>query len=228
MPASKKPTKPTLLILEDARMTGRALERTFKSKGYDVHWIQTSAVALEVLRQKTFDAIIADLMMTEAQGVEQLQGIELIHELVREAKGTPIIIFSGYLDISLTVQCMRAGAFNVIKKSEDTQKIINAVQEATSSARSVRAGTDTLSESKIDARALYLKHLERAKTLWNLDAIESDVLGGIIEGKTTKMLAAQLGRSTRWIEIAIEHLFVKAAARNRTELINKFWVALRD
>lgn len=222
MPASKKPTKPTLLVLEDGRMTGRALERTFKSKGYDVTWIQSSAIALELLRQETFNVIVTDLMMTE------LQGAELIRELVREAKGTPIIVFSGYLDIATTVQCMRAGAFNVIEKSEETEKIIEAVREAASAERHIHPRTDTPSELKLDAKTLYWKHLERAKTLWNLDATESDVLGGIIADKTAKELAAELHCSTRRVEGVIQNLFIKASARSRTELINKFWVALRD
>jgi DNA-binding NarL/FixJ family response regulator len=214
-------TKVRLLIIEDSQLTGRALERTFKSLGYEVVWTRGSSTALELLRQAIFDVIIADLVMP------QLQGVELIREIWRESHHIPIVVFSGYINVDLAVRCIKAGASHVVEKSEDVSKVIEAVQDVGSAARDTQARQRTPVE-RADTKTLFWKHLARARIAWKLTDIEAEVLGGIINDKATKVMAVELEHSQRWVESVIKNLLIKATARSRIELLNKFWVTLRD
>jgi CheY-like chemotaxis protein len=77
---------PTILIVEDDPPTQMLLETLVQRNGYESVSAPNGAVAIELLGQRDFDAVILDLMMP------QVGGTEVIDFLTRQGKRVPVIL----------------------------------------------------------------------------------------------------------------------------------------
>jgi PAS domain S-box-containing protein len=86
-----------------------------RSHEMSVHTTQSAKEALEILPEKTFDAIIVDYDMPE------INGIEFLKILRSEGDTTPVIIFTGVGHEQTAIEAINHGANFFLKKGEDPQ-----------------------------------------------------------------------------------------------------------
>jgi DNA-binding NtrC family response regulator len=111
----------TILVADDDASV-RALLRTVLSRaGHGVVEVEDGKAAIDELGARPFDAVITDLMMPRADGLEVLRRARLLQPR------TPVIVLTAEGSIRDCVEAMRVGAFNFLTKPfhpRDLQEIV--------------------------------------------------------------------------------------------------------
>lgn len=114
--------KNKILIIDDDVAFCTLLSTFLTKKGFEVTKVFSGKEALSVIDSSTFDVIITDIRLPDADGVEILEKVKNISESSR------VILMTGYTDIKTAVNAMKLGAFDYIGKPinpDELLKIIN-------------------------------------------------------------------------------------------------------
>ncbi len=113
-----------ILVVDDDEYLLSAIGQTLGLSGYKAD-LQTSSIrGLEMVRQRSFDAIIADIRMPV------LDGMGLLAEVAAYDPDLPVIIITGHGDISLAVRAMREGAYDFLEKPVDDDHLLSSLARA--------------------------------------------------------------------------------------------------
>lgn len=104
-----------ILIVDDDRMQRMLLTRTLSQQGHSVEAVESGIRALEVLRQEPFDAVLCDITMPDMDGFEVLENIKADPLL----QGIPVVMVSGFGEMTGVVACIEMGAADYIHKPAD-------------------------------------------------------------------------------------------------------------
>jgi len=146
-----------LFIVDDEEAQMRALCDTLSTCGYDVSGFTSGRAALQAAERRTFDLLLADLMMPEMDGIALLRDVQAIDP---DVVG---IIMTGKGTIATAVEAMKAGALDYILKPFKLSAIVPVLSRAIAVrrlrlenrtlARSVRERTEALEEANRDLEA---------------------------------------------------------------------------
>src|SRR3972149_6623843 len=99
-----------LLIVDDEVELMTVLGSMLRKQGYEVMGFASGTEALEALRERQFDLLLADLMMPELDGIELLRaGLGIDPHLVG-------VIMTGQGTVQTAVEAMKVGAFDYLLK----------------------------------------------------------------------------------------------------------------
>ena len=115
-----------------------------------------------------------------------MSGLELQKEMVARGIELPTIIVTGFADVRIAVEAMKAGAIEFLEKPFRTQELCDHIQRAIKLA--------VVKWEHHQQRAEVERHLS------SLTRAEKQVLGLIVAGKTNRLMAAELDLSVRTIE----------------------------
>jgi two-component system response regulator FixJ len=121
------------------------------------------------------------------------------------------IILTGQGNVGLAVQAMKAGALDFIEKPYEADQLMQVIDTAFSRL-----------EQNSDAAA----RIDTAKTkIAKLSPRECDVLMGLIEGRSNKVIAYELDISPRTVEIYRANLMEKLEVRSLSEALRVAFAA---
>lgn len=112
------------MIVDDDKDMRLALQETLTRRGYGTTLACNGIEALERMREKEYQAIIADIKMPGMSGVEMLQ------EVKKKGLNTPLILITAYGKIEDAVEAMKAGAFDYIQKPFSSEAVEAIVDKA--------------------------------------------------------------------------------------------------
>jgi len=135
----------------------------------------------------------------------QMTGLEMVRRLRAIGVRHPVIVMTGHADVPLAIEAMRLGVADFIEKPFDDELLISALNSALSHGEALRQKTAELA----DARA----------RVASLSGREREVLDGLVEGKPNKVIAFDLGISSRTVEVYRAHVMTKMAARSLSDLV---------
>ena len=181
-----------IFVVDDDASMREALQRLLRSVGLQV---TTFASAREFLDHRGADVPGCLVLDVRLPG---LSGLDLQHELAAAQMDLPIIFITGYGDIPMTVQAMKAGAVEFLTKPFRDQDLLDAIQQALERDRVARAQRTEMAELRERFDALTPR--------------ERDVFGLVVTGLQNKQVAAALGTS----EITIK--------RHRAQVMHKMRV----
>jgi two-component system response regulator FixJ len=134
-----------------------------------------------------------------------MSGIELLKHIVDSASDSNVVMITGYGDVPTAVLAMKAGAFHFVQKPFDAEALLSIVEEALSR-----------DDESRDDRA----KIQEFRTRWALlTQRECEVMTLLVEGLPTKLIAGNLGISTRTIEHHRAAIMQKMQARNISHLV---------
>ncbi len=110
--------KPEILIIDDDKAIVDSLSALFKDNGYLPSGVYSGKAALECVQNSLFDLIILDL------GLPDIDGLDLLKKLKDLNISSHIIIVTGQGTISKAVEATKLGAFNMIEKPPDPEKLL--------------------------------------------------------------------------------------------------------
>jgi FixJ family two-component response regulator len=134
-----------------------------------------------------------------------MSGLELLTHL-NELDGKHVVVMiTGHGDIPMAVAAMRAGAFHFAEKPFDPDAFLSIVADAL-------ARVDKLVDSLEQSR-------ENTERYDLLSAREKQVLDLLVEGRPSKLIAYDLGISTRTAEHHRSAVMRKMAAKSLSHLV---------
>lgn len=116
--------KASILIVDDNISLCKTMSFVLKRKGYDVAITEGGQEAIEKVKEKPFDIIFMDIKMPLMNGVEAYKEIKMIRP---EAV---VIMMTAYAVEELIQEALWEGAFGVIYKPLDIEKILALIKEA--------------------------------------------------------------------------------------------------
>jgi len=134
-----------------------------------------------------------------------MSGLELQEALHKRGVNLPMIFISAYADVRSVVQAMRGGALDFFQKPFPSQQLIDCVQDGL---RLDRKRAELQARNRLIGERIAL-----------LTPREKEVLQGIFEGKLTKVIAEELGISTRTAETYRQLIMQKLQAGSIAELV---------
>ena len=117
-------TKSRILVVDDDPLTCAFLTQVLESQAVEVVSATDAGAALEQVKAEAPDVVILDLRLPG------LDGMEALRELKAIAPQVPIIILTGYGDVSSAVEAMRRGAYDFLTKPAQAEKIVVVVRRA--------------------------------------------------------------------------------------------------
>ena len=186
-------------VVDDDPSMREALQDLFLSIGLET---RTYATARDFLAMPVSDVpgcLIIDIRLPDANGLD-FQG-HLTHTGVR----LPVVMISGYGDISMSVRAMKRGAVDFLPKPFKDQDMLDAVLAAIERDRERRAVDGDVSKMR-----------ERFGTL---TAREQQVMLLVTTGKMNKQVAGDLGISEITVKIHRGAVMRKMGARTLADLI---------
>ena len=110
--------KKTILLVDDEEIILKSLGRDLKKAGYDVAMAANGESAIAKLGEKRFDLVITDLMM------EGLNGIQVLKQAKKIDPELPVIILTGYGDMTSAIDALRSGADDYLLKPCDVEELL--------------------------------------------------------------------------------------------------------
>ncbi len=100
-----------ILILDDEEELADELSEYLSGLGHTCTTAYHPAVALEEVRERSFDVLLLDLRLPDIDGLEVLKQVKEIQPELE------VIVMSGHGDIESVTQAFRLGAFDFLQKS---------------------------------------------------------------------------------------------------------------
>jgi DNA-binding NtrC family response regulator len=113
-----------VLVADDDKATVSCLHVVLKEWGYSVSAAANGEEAYRLFSAEPFDLVIADIRMAPVDGVALLRKI---HE---RSHDFPVIMISGFQDITAAAEAMKAGAFDYIEKPFDIHDLATTMNRA--------------------------------------------------------------------------------------------------
>jgi two-component system response regulator FixJ len=149
--------------------------------------------------QPKHGCLIADIRMPD------MSGLELQEEVTRRHIDLPVIIITGHGDVPLAVQAMKAGAIDFLEKPFSEDMILASVRRAL--------------EIGLRARGRAAETRAAKDLLSALTPRERGVLDKLVQGRSNKVVAYELGISPRTVEIHRAHIMSKMEASSLSDLV---------
>jgi signal transduction histidine kinase len=158
-----------ILVVDDERDMRLLLRFQLEREGFQVTEASDGQAALHLLRESQPSLVITDVRMPFMSGLELLREVKQLHST------TEVIVATGYAEVETAIDCMRAGAFDLLRKPFDLQEMYSCVMRALEryrlnvSADLVRASQSFLSTSELDRLPQAI--VEGSQSLMTADAV---------------------------------------------------------
>jgi len=188
-------------VIDDDPSFLTAMERRLKQAGYDaVTYPSALHFLVNLATESVPSCIILDVRMPN------LDGLALQKRLSELGSTLPIIYLSGYLDIPVTVQAIKAGAHDFLTKPVASDELFRAIDNAVTHHQALRDLKD-----KLDA--------VRAR-LGQLTPRERQVFELVIRGEKNKQIGFALGTTERTIKAHRHRVMEKMQVQSLAELVS--------
>ena len=186
-------------VIDDDAQTRESLKNLMRSVGLQV---EVFASAQDFLRSKRPDVPACLVLDVRLRG---LSGLDLQKRMAEAKIEVPIIFITGYGDIPMTVQAIKAGAVEFLTKPFRNQELLDAIQQALERDRTTR-------EQQAKNDELYARYD-------SLTPREREVMTLVVAGLLNKQIAGELGTSETTVKNHRHQVMEKMGADSVAELV---------
>jgi EAL domain-containing protein (putative c-di-GMP-specific phosphodiesterase class I)/CheY-like chemotaxis protein len=142
--AVQKKASGSILLVEDDADLARSLARSIGAEGYRVVVAKSSAEALEAITGGSFDAVISDLNLPGASGVDVLSVVRAYD------KDVPLIVMTGAPTVDTAIEAVSLGVLEYLVKPCPRDQLLKAVARASAVRRRsvMRREVDTIAPAR--------------------------------------------------------------------------------
>jgi FixJ family two-component response regulator len=196
---------PIVLVVDDDVSVRESLELMISFAGWQPEVFASAEEFLARSRVRTPSCLILDVSLPNLNGLD-------LQKLVIDRTDMPIIFITGYGDVPMTVQAMKAGAVEFLMKPFDDDVLLTAIRHAIE--RSAAAIGDEAEVQKL--RDCYASLTRR----------EREVMALVVSGFLNKQVAAELGINEITVKAHRGKMMLKMKADSLADLV-KMAVRLR-
>jgi FixJ family two-component response regulator len=188
-----------VFVIDDDAATRDALQSLARSVGLEVRSFGSAREFLESKRPDAPGCLVLDVRLPGASG------LDFQHELASSDIHLPIIFITGYGDIPMSVQAMRAGAVEFLSKPFRGQDMLDAIQLAIERSRARRHDAAVIAELQASYESLTPR--------------EREVMALVVTGRMNKQIAADLKVSEVTVKVHRGQVMRKMRAMSLAELV---------
>ena len=188
-----------VFVIDDDASLRESLTDLIRSVGLCVEAFASAQEFLRRQRPNTPSCLVLDVRL---QG---LSGLDLQKRMAEADMEIPIIFITGYGDIPMTVQAMKAGAVGFLTKPFRDQELLDAIQQALELDRRARERWARLEELHSRYRSLTPR--------------EREVIALVVTGLLNKQIAGELGTSEAAVKVHRQHVMEKMGAGSLADLV---------
>jgi len=193
------PADGCVYVVDDDEAVRDGLSGLLDAGGYTCRTFSSAQEFLEAAPTLRPGCLIADIRMPG------MDGLELQRRLTEQRLPFPLIVITGHGDVPLAVRAMKAGAVDFLEKPFARDVLLAAVDRALKETdRNARSGGRA---EEVKGRIALLTPRER------------EVFELVVAGKLSKVIAHELGASTRTIEVHRGRVMQKMQARSLPDLV---------
>ena len=192
-------SEPTVFVVDDDPAVLRGLRLLMKSVKLNVETYLSAQEFLDGYDPAQPGCLLLDLRMPGISGLE-------LQEILRTRNiPIPIIIITGYGEVSAAVQAMQKGAVDFLEKPFNDQVLVDQIQKAIAEDAQIR-------QHRAEQEAVLAR-------LALLTPREQEVMDLVIAGEPNKVIARQLGISPKTVEFHRSHIMKKMKVGSVAELV---------
>jgi two-component system, LuxR family, response regulator FixJ len=200
---------PLVYLVDDNQPFRRSTAMLLETAGLEVRHYGAGAALLAQLDQAMVPCLgacaVSDVRMPD------MSGLELLEELKRRKYEIPVILITAHGDVPLAVEAMRRGAVDFIEKPFAGEMLIEAIRGAPiEEPAPPQSGAAAPPRQQVNPK------------LATLTRREHQVLELVVAGKFNKIIAHDLGISTKTVELHRASVMAKLGVRNVPELVKVF------
>ncbi|NOZ54875.1 MAG: response regulator transcription factor [Gammaproteobacteria bacterium] len=190
--------KTIIHIIDDDEAVRESLKLVIRSADYEVVTYHSAEIFLKKFKPESAGCLLLDIRMPGMSGLELQALLPTLHIYI------PVIVMTGYGDVPTAVRAMKAGAMDFIEKPYNHDQLLNRIDACVNDAKS----RETLAQQ--------LKGINRVELL---TPREREVMTLLVDGKINKVIAAELGISTRTVEAHRANLMEKLQAKSLSDIV---------
>ena len=190
---------PVVFVIDDDSTVRDAIKELLLSVG---HAVESYASAEEFLAER--DPNMPGCLVLDVR-LPGTSGLGLQEELLTRKDHIPIIFISGYGDVPMAVQVMKAGAVDFLQKPFREQELLECVQMALRRDEDFRQSQEEISEVLVGYRSLTKR--------------EREIMKLVVTGRINKQIAAQVGLSEVTVKIHRAQVMHKMGTASLAELV---------
>lgn len=190
--------EPVIHVVDDNEAMRKSLRMVLESAGLASRCYASSEEFLDNYTYTPLGCILLDVRMPG------INGLELQQHLSQHNINLPIIIMTGYADVPTAIRAMKAGAIDFVEKPFDQDDLLARIHLCIQKSEELKQDEGRRIEG---ARLDLLTERER------------EVMQLLVNGKINKVIAAELGISTRTVEAHRAHIMEKLQARTVSDVV---------
>lgn len=193
------PVVSTVFVVDDDISVREALEMLIQSEGWQPETFASAEAFLAHPRVLAPSCLILDVSLPDLNGLD-------LQKRVADRQDMPIIFITGYGDVPMTVQAMKAGAVEFLTKPFNDEVLLTAIRQAVerSGAALHQAG---------DVQVLRDRYA-------SLSRREQEVMVLVVAGRLNKQIGFELGISEITVKAHRGRVMRKMEAGSLADLVN--------
>ncbi|HEX4706901.1 MAG TPA: response regulator [Candidatus Udaeobacter sp.] len=191
--------RPLVFVIDDDESVRKGLRRLLQSANYETELFSSASEFLARPSHPGPACVIVDVRMP---GVN---GIDFQKTLIQRRREEQLVFISGYGDIPICAQVMKAGAVDFLPKPVKTRELLKCIEQALGRSAEQRRRTAV----RNDARRL----------LDLLTPREFEVMQFVITGMLNKQVADKLGMAEKTVKVHRGRVMQKLGVTSVAELV---------
>lgn len=191
--------EPTVFLVDDDDAVRQSLALLITTYGLHVESCASAEAFLDLWESDAVGCLVLDIRMAGISGLA-------LQELLRERDiSIPIVFITGHGDISACRRAFQGGAVDFLTKPVDEQTLITSIRKG--------IGQD------IQRHRTQTEITQLREKLAQLSERERQVLDLMLDGLPNKLIAREIGLSTRTVESHRSRIYSKLEADSLAQLI---------
>ncbi|MEN3378043.1 MAG: hypothetical protein V7604_3398 [Hyphomicrobiales bacterium] len=190
---------PIVFVVDDDISVRESLEGLIRSEGWETETFASAEAFLARPRAPVPSCLVLDVSLPNLNGLD-------LQKRLADRSDMPIIFITGYGDVPMTVQAMKAGAVEFLMKPFGDEALLSAIRQAIARSR-------VAFDQEREVRALRARYE-------SLSRREQEVMALVAAGRLNKQVGFELGISEITVKAHRGRAMRKMGAGSLADLVN--------
>jgi FixJ family two-component response regulator len=190
---------PIVFVVDDDISVREALEALIQLEGWQAETFASAEGFLSRPRVVVPSCLVLDVSLPDLNGLD-------LQKRLADRSDMPIIFITGYGDVPMTVQAMKAGAVEFLMKPFSDETLLSAIRQAIDQSR-------TALDQQQEIKVLRDRHA-------SLSRREQEVMALVVTGRLNKQVGFDLGISEITVKAHRGRMMRKMEAGSLADLVN--------